>query len=81
MGIMMNKNLENRDELSRRIDADLKAKMEGSARAAGENEVDLAEDSEYVQNFKKTGRFAWVWVLIGVVAVAILVAIGMMNKN
>lgn len=73
MGVILNKENDN-DELSRRINADLRARtMEAMDES---NELpDLAEDSEYVQNFQKTSRFGWVWIVLVVLALTALVSI------
>lgn len=78
MGVIVNKENSMNDGLSRRIDADLRAKMEGSQKPVGrKKDVDLAEDSEYVQNFEQTSRFGWLWVVLVVVAVGVLIAVGL----
>ncbi len=81
MGIMLNKNDQNDDELSRRINADLReraaAGLDGGEAVEGAEAPDLAEDAEYVKNFKKTNRFGWVWIVLIVLAIAALVSIAM----
>ena len=73
MGIIVNKENDKNNELSRRIDADLKAKLSGNSRSDDDEVPDFAEDSEYVRDFKKTGRFSWAWiVLIGFAMVALI---------
>lgn len=70
MGVIVNKENNQNDELSRRITADLRANA--VAEAAGDD-VDLAEDAEYLRDLKKTGRFGWVWfVLIGLAALSLV---------
>ena len=72
MGIIVNKTNEQDNEITRRIDADLRQKQI----AAQESEQpDLAEDSEYMENFKKTGKFSWVWVILIFLAILSLVSI------
>ncbi len=46
----MNKQEDLNDELSRRINADLKEKMEASSKM---EDVDFVEDSDYLEMFKK----------------------------
>lgn len=78
MGVIVNKNNYKNDELSRRIDADLRAKALETAGGAGEErdgDVDFAEDSEYVRDFKKTGRFGWVWIVLILLAVLSIISI------
>ena len=77
MALTINKedNLNLSEGLSRRIDADLQEKMKGSQGAEmGNPDPDFAEDSDYVRDFKKTGRFGWVWVVLIAVAVVVVVA-------
>ncbi len=78
MGVIVNKNNYKNDELSRRIDADLRAKALEIAGGAGEerdDDIDFAEDSEYVRDFKKTGRFGWVWIVLILLAVLSIISI------
>ena len=78
MGVIVNKNNYKNDELSRRIDADLRAKALEIAGGAGEerdDDIDFAEDSEYVGDFKKTGRFGWVWIVLILLAVLSIISI------
>lgn len=74
MGVIVNKENNTNDELSRRIDADLREKLSGNSRV--KNEVpDLVDDAEYLRDSKTTSRFAWVWVVLVVLAVISLVSI------
>ncbi len=74
MGVIVNKENNTNDELSRRIDADLREKLSGNSRV--ENEApDLVDDAEYLRDSKTTSRFAWVWVVLVVLAVISLVSI------
>ncbi|MBQ1373307.1 hypothetical protein IIY66_00680 [Candidatus Saccharibacteria bacterium] len=77
MGVIVNKNNYKNDELSRRIDADLRAKALKSSGSTGRErkDPDFAEDAEYVQDFKKTGRFGWVWVVLIVLAILSVISI------
>lgn len=74
MGIIVNK--EDQDnELERRIATDLRAK---AVETFGDGEVtNFADDAEYVKNTAKTGRFAWVWIVLVVLAIISLVIIFM----
>ena len=76
MAITMTKEDDKNAELTRRIDADLREKMEVASRGV-EDDPDFTEGSEYVKDFKKTGKFAWVWVLIGLTIVVILIIVGL----
>ncbi len=75
MGVIVNKDEDKNVELSRRINADLRAKA--SAAQDGDNvSTDFTEDSEYVKNLKKTSKFGWVWmVLIFLAIVAVIVIV------
>lgn len=70
MGVIVNKNQEEENELSRQINADLRARQ-----VAEEQTPDFAEDAEYVKNTKKTGKFAWIWVILVLLAIASLIVI------
>lgn len=73
MGIIVNKEDNKNEDLERRITADLRAK---AALDAPDTEVtDFENDSEYVRDTKKTGRFAWVWVVLIVLAIISIVII------
>ncbi len=84
MGVIVNKDEDQNDALSRRISADLRTKMYESSDDSGDDDgsglkgnpdPDLAEDSEYMKNFKKTGRFGWVWIVLIILAVCSLISI------
>lgn len=75
MGVIVNKENEKRSELTRRIDADLKAKQLATAEIEGNADPDFAEDSEYVKNMKKTSRFGWVWIVLIVLATLSVISI------
>lgn len=76
MAIMMTKEDDQNMDLTRRIDADLREKMEVTSRSAAED-PDFTEGSEYVKDFKKTGKFAWIWAVVGIVAVVALIIVGL----
>ena len=75
MGVMLNKKIDTNDELSRRIDADLRRRaMQNSDDSDKDSKTpDFAEDSEYVKNFKKTSKFSWIWLVLILAAVIIVV--------
>ena len=82
MGVIVNKDQDTNDELTRRINADLRAKMYGNSDdeddgsgLAGRKDPDLAEDAEYMKDLKKTGKYGWVWIVLIVLAVISLVSI------
>ncbi len=68
MGIIVNKTDEQDSELNRRIAAELRQRTQENSKL-GAN-PDLAEDSEYVEQFKKTSKFGWVWIVL--IALALL---------
>ena len=73
MGVIVNKTNQQNDELSRRIDADLRAKI--ATPAPADDNPDFVEDSDYAKDFKKTSRFAWVWVVLIFLAILSLIFI------
>jgi len=75
MGVIVNKENMNKNELQRRIDADLKERAMAAADIEGNADPDFAEDSEYVKNMKKTGRFGWIWVVLIVLAILSIISI------
>jgi hypothetical protein len=84
MGVIVNKEDDKNDELTRRINADLRSKMYGNSNDDGEDDgsglkgnpdPDFAEDSEYMKDFKKTGKFGWVWIVLIVLAIISIVSI------
>ncbi len=76
MGVIVNKNNEQDDELSRRITSDLRQRAMESADVSGmEQDVDFAEDAAYLKDLKKTGKFGWVWVVLVILAIASLISI------
>ena len=75
MGITVNKEDSKNQDLERRISADLRAK---AAKTAPDGEVtDFEKDSEYTKDTKETSRFAWVWIVLVVLAIISLVIIFM----
>ena len=60
MGVIVNKNNQIDNELTRRINVET---------------PDFAEDAEYVKNLKKTSKFGWVWIVLVLLAIAAIVAI------
>ena len=75
MGFSINKENNKNDDLSRRIDADLRAKMNGSMDIVDGETPDLVDESEYVKDYKKTGKFGWVWIVLIVLAILSLISI------
>lgn len=75
MGIIVNKENDKNNELENRISADLRARA--VAEAPDGEVTDFENDSEYVRETKKTGRFAWVWAVLIVLAIISIVIIVM----
>ncbi len=72
MGIMMTKDVKENSELNRRISSDLRA------RAVNTNLYDDDDVDEEVlesKGRKKTGRFAWVWAILIILAIISLICI------
>lgn len=75
MGIVVNKEDNKNQDLEERITADLRAR---AVETVPDGELtDFENDSEYIRDTKRTGRFAWVWIILVVLAVISLVIIFM----
>ena len=75
MGIIVNKENSKNDNLERMISADLRAK---AAETMEDGEVtDFSENVDYTADTRKTGKFAWVWIVLIVLAIISLVIIFM----
>ncbi|MBO7131648.1 hypothetical protein J6V85_00040 [Candidatus Saccharibacteria bacterium] len=75
MGVIVNKENINNDDLSRRIDADLRAKMVESVGVVDGETPDYVDDSEYMEDYKKTSRFSWIWIVLIALALLSLISI------
>lgn len=75
MGVIVNKKTDQNDELSRRINADLRAKASENADVFEGDEPDLVEDAEYLKNLKKTSKFGWIWIVLIVLAILSILSI------
>lgn len=75
MGIIVNKDDKLDNELSRRIDADLRSKLSGNSRSDDVEQVDFAEGARYAEDLKKTSRFGWFWVILIFAAIVALIAV------
>lgn len=75
MGVIVNKENNKNDDLSRRIDADLRAKMAGNVGIVDDEAPDLVDDSEYMKDYKKTSKFSWIWIVLIVLAILSLISI------
>lgn len=62
---------ENRSELQERIATELQEKAK--QRALDAERPDGVEDSSYTNNLKQASSLTWVWILIGLAAIAIVV--------
>ena len=75
---IVNKENDRNNELSRRIDADLRVKMSGSSKTVSKNaDPDFTEGAEYIKDLKKTGKFGWVWIVLVGLVLVILIALGL----
>ena len=74
MGILVSKDEDENSVLQERINADLRERIQ---KQSGEDDVekDFAENSEYVKQLQKTGRFSWVWFVLVILAILSLVFI------
>lgn len=77
MGIIVNKNQNEEDELSQRIHADLRAKMTESSNMIENEELDPAKDSDYVKDLNGTSKHAWIWTVLIVLAIISLIVIAL----
>jgi hypothetical protein len=72
MGVIVHKETQRRSELDDRIAADLRARTQ----ATSMEDPDFVEDSDYVNNLKKTGRFSWFWfVLVGLALISLILIV------
>lgn len=71
MGIMVQKNDDN-SKLNDMINADLRERAE---RTSKQMDPDYVEDSDYAKDLKKTGRFAWIWAVLIILAIISLIII------
>ena len=65
MGVIVTKENEQSSKLNERITADLRQKAQATTKIM---DPDLVEGSEYTKSMKKTGRFAWIWIILVVLA-------------
>ena len=76
MGVIVNQE-NDKDELSRRINADLKNRQVAAAEIEGEPDPDTVEGSEYLKNTKKTSRWGWIWIILIAGAIFSIISIVM----
>lgn len=73
MGIMVTKETDRNAELTERINADLRSRLQESSESV---DKDFAENSEYIKDLEKTSRFGWIWfVLISLAVVSAVLII------
>ncbi len=73
MGILVSKDEDENSVLQERINADLRERIQKQSGEEDNNDKDFAEDSEYVKQLQKTGRFSWVWFVLVILAIISLV--------
>ncbi len=74
MAVVVTKEKDNNVELTNRINADLREKM-SKVQNIDDDETDFVEDPDYLKEYRKTNRFAWVWIVLIALAIASLVFI------
>ena len=74
MGVIVSKD-QDRTKLQKRITADLRNRSQTARSGEVDKEPDFAEDSAYVKDLKKTGRFSWIWIILIVLAIIALIII------
>lgn len=74
MGVLLEKEEDRNVALSKKINADLRARA--AAEGTADPNPDSSDDaSAYLENYDSTGRFAWVWFVLIALAIASLVFI------
>lgn len=63
---------ENRSELQKRLDAELRAKAAARSKSEDFDRPDGVDDSAYIKGTKQTSSLAWAWLLIFFAVMAIL---------
>ncbi|MBR3232791.1 hypothetical protein IKF74_00670 [Candidatus Saccharibacteria bacterium] len=74
MGVMVTKDEDDNKALTEKINADLREKVQKTQMADGED-PDFIENSEYFEQYEKTGRFSWIWFVLVALALVSLVFI------
>lgn len=72
MGVIVHKEQDKNTDLSDRITADLRVRARQTTEIS---DPDLAEDIEYVKNFKKTSKFGWIWFVLVAAVLLFLILI------
>lgn len=71
MGIMTSSDINNRSELNRRINADLRARAQNMS----ERDDPEYDDDNELSETRRTGRFGWVWIVLIALAIISLACI------
>jgi len=72
MGVIVHKEAQKNSELNDKIAADLRAR----AKATEVDDPDFVDDSDYLRNTKKTGKFSWIWfVLVGLALISLILIV------
>ena len=74
MGVIVSKD-QDRTKLQKRITADLRKRVKNGYDGDSGKDPDFAEDSAYVKDLKKTGKFSWIWIVLIVLAIISLIII------
>ena len=82
MAMIINREDDKESNLTRRIDADLKSKLESSSKVVKpKDDPDLVEEQDYVKDLKKTGEYGWVWILLIIIIAVVGIIIGTSVKT
>lgn len=73
MGVLVTKEDDDNIELTNKINADLREKM-SRTQNPDEEDPNLA-DAEYLEDYRPTGRFTWIWIVLIALAVASVIYI------
>ena len=79
MGVIVNKDMEEKNELSRRIAADLRERQAISEEVETA-QTDFTDNTDYTRETKRTGRFAWMWAILVVLAIGAAVVIATVGR-
>lgn len=74
MAVIVTKDEDDNVALTRKINADLREKI-SRTQALDSDEPDFVNDSEYLENQEKTGRFSWIWFVLVALALVSLIFI------
>ena len=72
MALFVNQN-SNRTKLQEKLAAELQEKAKKRAELENNGLPDGVNDSDYLKDTKQTTSLAWVWLLIGIAAVAVFI--------